>query len=86
MMVLEQAIKDVAERESTYGKPSVNHARIARLWAAYQSCKANRDVVAPIDSVMFQLLTNIARLIETPNNKEAWDNIAGYAGIGWEVS
>lgn len=85
IQVLNQAIADVKDREPIYGPADVNHARVARLWAAYCNCKANPNEVDPVDSIMFQILTNIARLIETPSHKGSWDNIAGYAGIGYEV-
>lgn len=82
--VLNQVIKDVKDREALYGSPIVNHSRVAILISAYQECKG--DKFEPVDSIMFQILSNIARLIETPDNKAAWENIAGYAAIGHEVT
>ena len=88
--MLEQAISDVADREGYYGDPQINHWRIAKLMEAYMEAKAvtNKGVFVPsaVDSVAFQIITNLARLMETPNHKPAWENIAGYSGIGYEVT
>lgn len=84
--VLEQAMSDVADREDYYGNPLINHARVSTLMAAYQRCKGDTPPDSPIDSIIFQILTNVARLIETPSHQPAWENIAGYAAIGAEVS
>jgi hypothetical protein len=83
--VLHQALTDVADREGVYGPPLQNHQRIAILLEAYQRA-LGRPYIEPVDSILFQILTNIARLMETPGHKQTWDNIAGYAGIGYEVT
>lgn len=83
--VLTQALADVKEREARYGDPLINHTRVVTLWSAWEACKAPGAPVQPLDSIVFQILTNLARIAETPNHKGAWDNIAGYAGVGYEV-
>lgn len=83
--VLLQALEDVTDREETYGPPLLNHTRIAIMFSAWQSCKSPDAPVTPLDSIVFQILTNLARLAQTPEHKGTWDNIAGYSAIGYEV-
>jgi len=82
--VLQQALLDVADREGVYGDPLVNHQRIAILWLAWDQLTGFRNT--PFDVVVKEILKNGARLVETPNHKGSWDNIAGYAAIGYEVT
>lgn len=82
--VLEQAIADVSDREGTYGPPLDNHLRVATLMLAWRQISPHG--IGPLDSIIFQIMTNVARIAQTPGYKGSWDNIAGYAAIGYEVT
>lgn len=84
--VLTQALDDVEDRNGIYGDAKVCHMRIAHLCKAWNEIKADGGEVTPLDIVVYHILTNLARIAETPNHKGAWENIAGYAGVGYEVA
>lgn len=68
-------------REETYGSPTENFARIARLWSTY----LNTDI-APTDVACMMMLLKMSRLRATPNHNDSWIDIAGYAACGSEIS
>jgi hypothetical protein len=38
------------------------------------------------DVCILQIMVKIARLIESPDHRDSWLDIAGYAGAGWEIT
>ena len=77
-------------RRSAYGTPERNFERIAAMWQTYLSLRLDnsptgmeidgRDVAA-----MMRLMKE-ARLIETPDHRDSFLDIVGYALCGAEVS
>ena len=78
------------ERAKTYGHPKENFKRIADLWNAYFVAQypgfgPPAPVLEPVDVAQMMILMKMARLVETPNHRDSWVDIAGYAETGARV-
>lgn len=72
------------DRARDYGHPRENFARIAALWNAYLVSRP-ANLYTPLtgaETALMMALVKVARLIETPNHRDSWTDIAGYAGAG----
>lgn len=77
MTVVELTRKLTQERGSIYGTPDRNFDRIARLTAVIQECPDPKARHA-----LYEMCVKISRLVETPDHKDSWDDIGGYARCG----
>ena len=70
------------DREKTYGTPDVNLKRIATLWNAYMSAKAqsNSTIIEPEDVCWMMVLLKASRQMNTPKRDNLID-AAGYIGL-----
>ena len=80
-------------RDADYGKPEDNFSRIARLWNGHlinigliQPSPQKDGYLEPSDVAVLLLLVKVARLAETPNHRDSWVDIAGYAACGAECA
>jgi hypothetical protein len=80
--VLRLAFQTVEQREDTYGSPYENFKKVADMLTAYLGVD-----VQPHDVCVIEIIQKIVRL-QTSNglHNDSWVDIAGYAGIGAEVS
>lgn len=67
-------------RANVYGGPEDNFKRIADLWSAY----LNGQAIATTDVANMLALLKIARLKNSPDHRDSWVDIAGYAACGAE--
>jgi hypothetical protein len=86
----EQLLADASElvcgdRAKVYGPPAHNFARIAALHTAYLGLLPAGHVITTQDVAIMQILTKIARLIHTPDHRDSWVDIAGYAAAGYDA-
>lgn len=80
-------------RRGAYGTPEQNFQRIATLWTAYIGLR-NPDLqtqglapsIEPHDVAAMMRLLKEARLIETPDHRDSFVDLVGYALCGAEVS
>ncbi len=73
-------------RRSAYGKPEDNFERIARFWDAYfKNTGRDIDVTAADVSPLMRLMKE-ARLAETPDHRDSFVDLIGYAMTGAEVN
>ena len=73
-------------REKDYGHPRDDFARIATLWTAYLQGRAPvNNQIMPEDVPCLMILLKMARLSNTPNHRDSWVDIAGYAETGARV-
>lgn len=79
--LLEAADLIDSDRNAIYGEPTVNMARIAALWTEYMGA-----TFTPADVVALMALVKLSRLSKTPNHRDSWVDLAGYAAIGAEVT
>lgn len=85
--ILEEALRIVSnDRANTYGLPEHNLERIARSWRTTIFNKYG--VVIPLtggDVALLMIDMKIARLANTPDHKDSWTDIAGYAAAGYQA-
>lgn len=74
-------------RRSAYGKPEQNFERIARFWQAYfeNTGRGAVNITAADVSPMMRLMKE-ARLCETPDHRDSFVDLVGYALTGAEVN
>ena len=77
MDILKKAMRTVASRGKTYGEVRSNHERIAAMWSVTVGTEVSPEQVA-----MMMIQVKLARLMETPDHKDSWVDIAGYAWTG----
>lgn len=76
--ILEEAITIITkDRTTTHGNPEDNFAIIAKLWSVY----LGREVSSK-DVAVMNILQKVSRLLTSPNHRDNWIDIAGYAACG----
>ena len=68
------------DRETDYGTPEQNFARIADLWTAYL-CRS----IEPHDVAAMMILLKLARVAGGQYKNDNWVDVAGYAACGAEL-
>lgn len=69
------------QREHDYGEASKNFHDIAAGW----SLILDRSV-EPEDVALMMAWLKIARLFKSPNHRDSWVDLIGYAALGGELS
>ncbi|MFZ2190082.1 MAG: DUF6378 domain-containing protein [Candidatus Magasanikiibacteriota bacterium] len=78
--VLNEAEKIVnGQRANTYGGPEDSFKTIAKLWEGYTTRE-----FSPADVAVMLALLKIARLKHSPEHRDSWVDLAGYAACGAE--
>lgn len=67
-------------RNDTYGPPSEDFARTARLWQGYLGVP-----VTAADVACLMILLKVSRLRATPDHEDSWVDIAGYSACGFDT-
>lgn len=94
--ILEEAIGLICkEREESYGTPQDNFATVANLFDTYLRARYENytkgdgllvgPCVMPHDVAVLNILQKVARLVQSPDERDHWKDIAGYAALGSEV-
>lgn len=75
-------------RAASYGPPEDNFRRIADFWSTYlRERLPHIDIwLQPNDVATMMILLKVARLIESPNHKDSYTDIAGYAACGYSTT
>jgi Domain of unknown function (DUF6378) len=73
------------DRHLSYGKPEANFRRIATLWSAWREI-GKPGPIEPWEVAGFMILLKLARLAPTPDHRDSWLDIAGYAACGADVA
>jgi hypothetical protein len=80
--LLEEARRAIGgDRQRDYGPPTPSFERIASMWAAILGVEVSAEQYA-----MCMVAVKLGRLVETPNHRDSWMDIAGYAALGSEVA
>lgn len=69
------------DRQRDYGPVVAGFDRIAAMWSAILGVTVTAEQYA-----MCQVATKIGRLAESPNHRDSWLDVAGYAALGAEVA
>ena len=74
-------------RRTAYGKPEDNFARIAKFWQSYfeNTNRPEAKVTAADVSPLMRLMKE-ARLCETPDHRDSFVDLVGYALTGAEIN
>lgn len=74
------------DRNAQYGDPVQDFQRTADLWTTYLNGVVDRQGgyvnLEPHDVAVMQMLLKVSRLVWSPNKKDHWVDIAGYAACG----
>ena len=82
--ILSEADKCVStDRQKTHGPPESSFQKIADLWNAYLG---QGSEISSVDVTVMMGLLKIARLRQSPDNKDNWVDLAGYAACGGEIA
>lgn len=73
-------------RADEYGGPEDSFQKIASLWTAYLSSMNEQVNISAADVACMMILLKIARLANSPDHRDSWVDIAGYAACGAEVA
>lgn len=78
--VLKEAISIITQdRNTDYDSPENNFDVIAQLWSAYLEVP-----VLPHDVAVLNVLQKVSRIKTSPEKRDHWVDIAGYAACGAE--
>lgn len=82
--IIEDALSvvDSGDRQLNYGKPEDNFSRISMYWNDF--CGISR--LKSYDVAIMMILMKISRLQNTPNHRDSWLDIIGYAACGWQCA
>jgi len=69
------------DRNQEYGDPREMHQRAADIFNAYRGAMLTAHDVA-----MLLLSVKLARLSHTPDHRDSYVDICGYAGIAYEIA
>jgi len=87
--ILKDALVAIEDRQANYGSPDKNFQDISNLWNAYLKGTGKLDKehgISPSDVAVMMVLLKTARLMATPEHRDSWVDIAGYAECGAAVS
>lgn len=73
------------DRNNQYGPPTQDFTRTADMATAF-GFTVNGQPVAAHHVALFVMLVKISRLAWTPEKRDSWVDIAGYAGCGYECA
>lgn len=73
-------------RRSTYGEAEDNFERIARFWNAYMKNTGREVEITAADVSPMMRLLKEARLCETPDHRDSFVDLIGYALTGARVN
>jgi len=81
--ILEEAGRAVnGERQLNYGSPEDNFARIAEFWNTYLHCTGREGFLTAKDISPMMRLMKEARLCNSPDHRDSFVDIVGYALTG----
>jgi hypothetical protein len=72
-------------RQSSYGHPRLNFQRTADLWNGYLKARGEGEIT-PTDVAQMMVLLKMARLMQTPDHRDSYVDMAGYAATGARVN
>lgn len=87
-LILLEAIKCVTkDRNATHGDPEDNFAVIADFWTTYLKMKGRLAYgIDSTDVAAMMVLMKVSRIITSPEHKDHWVDIAGYAACGGGIA
>lgn len=85
--VLSEAIKiTTGDRNNSYGPPTQDFQRTAEILTALGFAGPNGSAVKSHHVAMIIMAVKLSRLTWSPNKRDNWVDMAGYAGCGYECT
>lgn len=82
--ILEEAADLVdGDRNAQYGDPRQDFRRTAELWTSYLDGKTELDLH---DVAAMMALLKLSRIRWSPEKRDSWADLAGYAACGWDCA
>lgn len=86
--ILNEALSLInGDRQAQYGDPIDDFRTTAALWQVYieRTMSARGELnLRPHDVAVMMDLVKIARISWSPEKRDHWADLAGYAGCGWD--
>lgn len=76
----------MGSRNNQYGPPTQDFARTAAILNSLHFRKADGTELQPHDVAVIQIAVKLSRLKWSPEKRDSWVDIAGYAACGWECA
>ena len=80
-MLAEAASLVDGDRNAQYGDPRQDFLRTAAMWTAYLGTE-----VHPHDVAAMMALLKVSRIRWSPDKRDSWVDLAGYAACGWDCA
>lgn len=76
------------DRNDQYGDPIADFRATADMWTAYLRRTLGLEIknLSPHDVAAMMALLKISRIGWSPNKRDHWTDLAGYAACGWDCS
>jgi len=69
------------DRNAAYGPPTQDFARTAAMWSAYLGIEVQAHDVAAL-----MVMLKVSRISWSPERRDSWVDLAGYAACGWDCA
>lgn len=73
------------DRNVDYGDPNDDFRKTAGMWDIYlKSVYEHRDHLLPHDVAVLMSMLKLSRIAWSPERRDNWVDLAGYAACGWD--
>lgn len=73
------------DRNVSYGDPNDDFRKTADMWDIYlKAIYRDRDSLKPHDVAVLLMMLKISRIAWSPDKRDNWADLAGYAACGWD--
>lgn len=79
--LLDEVKATLIERGKLYGEPTEHFADTAALWSTITGLQFD-----PVDVALMMLMLKLSRIKQSPDHKDNWADLIGYAAIGWYLT
>ena len=76
MTILQEALDTVEERQEVYGHPIIMAERVSSMFFEMTGID-----LSPGQCIQFMMAMKLARLVETPDHRDSWLDLAGYVEV-----
>lgn len=74
------------DRNNQYGPPTQDFQRTADALTAMGYRRPNGEDLLPMDIAIIVAMVKISRIMWSPDKRDHWLDLAGYAACGWECA
>lgn len=75
------------DRNVDYGDPNDDFRKTADMWTTYlRAVWKERPHLLPHDVAVLMMMLKISRIAWSPEKRDNWVDLAGYAACGWDCA